>query len=240
MTDRKVGKPFDVAIADPLELSRVGLGLAIEHSLHWRLALEARDAHSLLQYCMVQLPAVVVLNLELPDYDAQELVSLLVQNWPDIKILVLTGPRDPQGLYELLASGVLGICARNISVDAFLRALESVREGSTYLDRHLGTELLQFVTDVVVMPVPGLLTDLERAVELTTRENEVLFFLSKGKSNKEISLLLQITCHTVKVHVCNIIQKLNVSNRRQAVMKAMELGLLSDSADVHSVFMISD
>lgn len=161
-------------------------------------------------------PQIVILDIEKPYKTSVELIRTIKDAYPNMGILILTDDMDPEKLSTSIAAGASGFCDKGISVEMLHNALQVVVAGGVWLDP----------------PARNALKRMRRAghqrpeTRLTAREKEVLTLIARGMSNVEISRQLNITPLTVKSHVQNILHKLDVSDRTQAAVKAVQEGLV--------------
>ena len=159
-------------------------------------------------------PDVILIDMVMPEMDGPEAITLIKQENPKARILVLTSFGENKQVSLAIQSGASGYLLKNSSPDDLLNAIRSVYQGNLVLPQDLAVKLMQ--------PQPSAPT----LDQLTERETDVLRMLALGQSNKEIASNLNISTTTVRSHVSNILMKLGVSNRTQAAMVAQEHHLL--------------
>jgi two-component system, NarL family, response regulator DevR len=162
-------------------------------------------------------PELVVMG-RCPDMSPGELVRRLVRARADVRILVLVAPADRIDPVTLLSAGAAALVPRTVTGDELSEALERLRRG----ERYIAPSVLAAMFPVVAADVQD-----EGVNGLTARERAVLAQLVAGRSNREIADALFIGQETVKTHLRNIYNKLEVAGRQQAVGRAMELGLIA-------------
>ncbi len=156
-------------------------------------------------------PDVALLDLRMPEIGGVEAIEQIRCEFPSARIIVLTTYDGDEDVYRALQAGALGYLLKDTTTEAFLRAIRSVAAGRRYVPPEIAARLVERT-----MAGPG----------LTAREVEVLGALATGKTNKEIAAELFITEGTVKSHVNNILEKLGVRDRTEAVMEALRRGIL--------------
>lgn len=156
---------------------------------------------------------VVLLDINLPDCCGTDLIDIIKKVQPNVKIIMLTG-QNPQGyITKSISKGANGFLLKDCSVKEMTQAILRVHKGHVYFSQSLGTFLQ---TDNIVKKIP---VDVEMpSLRLTSREIEIMDLISKGLHNKEIALTLGIKVRTVDFHVSNILFKLGVSSRLEAVI----------------------
>ena len=158
-------------------------------------------------------PQVVLLDLLMPGgIDGLETTRRLVHRKPDVRVIALTASMDEARMMGVLRAGATGYVRKDADPETLLAAVRAVARGRTYIDPSIGSRLLETVASAEI---------------LTARENEVLRHVALGLSNREIAAALAVGEETVKTHVGNVLSKLHVENRSQAIVQALKLGLVS-------------
>lgn len=188
------------------------MGIAAVLSLEpgFKIVAEAEDGIGAVEQYRLTRPDVVLLNLRMPEMDGISALKRLRSEFPESRILVLTTSELVEDMRRTRDAGAYGYLRKNIPRAELVEAIRDVHAG-----RHHDSP------------------DIDRRIEenakrraLTDREVEVLDCMRRGLSNKNISLALEISEHTVKTHVKSILQKLEAADRTEAVTNAFELGVL--------------
>ncbi|HEY9702029.1 MAG TPA: response regulator transcription factor, partial [Allocoleopsis sp.] len=185
---------------------------------------EANDGESALEIIKSTSIDVVILDIGLPGIiSGIELCQKIKENYPKIPVLVLTSHSDTTLINQLIAVGVQGYCIKGISAEILVLALRSVMAGASWWDQTCTAEI-RAVFDSQ-LPVKS---DFNQSINnpLTSREQEILSLIVQGKNNQEIANILYISAGTVRVHVHAILQKLEVRDRTQAAILAIQKGLI--------------
>ncbi len=213
--------PIRVLIVDDHALFRSGVrGLLQRHS-DFAVVGEAGDGLEGLKRAKLLQPDVVLLDLHIPGISGRELVGLLAEEVPHSKVLILTVSEDAEDLLETLRAGALGYLLKNIDTDFLLHALRTCAQGESVLSPLMADKLVQDLRRPAVKELPP------EEDKLSPREKEIIGLLARGSSNKLIALTLNVAESTVKIHVQNILKKLNLSSRVQAAVYAVEHGWAS-------------
>jgi NarL family two-component system response regulator LiaR len=167
-------------------------------------------------------PDVVVMDLVLEgsEIDGIEATRLITKTSPSTQVLVLSTYHDDRHVFPALKAGAMGYITKTKDSAEILDAVRTVARRRPWLDPHIYEKLRQFIAQMreeVILPEPG--------PDLTPREHEVLSLLARGMSNKEIAEELIISIKTVKTHVSNILQKLQLQDRTQAGFWALQRGM---------------
>ncbi len=187
---------------------------------------EAEDGETAVELTQEHLPDVVVLDVGLPGIGGIEACRQIKQRHPAIPVLILTSHSQKTLIERLMAAGAQGYCLKGIAAESLVLAIRSVAAGASWWDKAATAE----IRAVFAQPEPiknglssGLLENL-----LTKREQEILALVAGGKSNQEIAQILYIAPGTVRVHVHAILQKLEVRDRTQAAVLAIQKGLVAE------------
>jgi NarL family two-component system response regulator LiaR len=167
-------------------------------------------------------PDVVLLDLQMPGIDGIETTKRITALQPGARILMLTSFGSWEKVYAALKSGAAGYILKDAEPEQLVTAIRAVAAGGSYLGAQLATELLQHV-DGEGRPTVSQLPE-----PLSVREQEVLTHIARGQGNREIAETLFVSEKTVKTHVANILQKLNVKSRTQAALLAMRENLIEE------------
>ncbi|HVD03550.1 MAG TPA: response regulator transcription factor [Candidatus Dormibacteraeota bacterium] len=165
------------------------------------------------------LPMVLLMDMRMPGLTGIEATRQLMDDFPDLKILILSAHEDEDYVREALASGASGYLLKTSPGRELVEGVRSVAAGSTVLSPALSRKLAQSRLD------PSRATD-----RLSSREFAVLRLIAQGRANKEIAMELGISLRTVEGHLHNIFEKLRVTSRTEAVVHAVNHGLLSIGA----------
>ncbi len=228
--------PIRVILADDHPVVRRGLVAIVSLEDDIEVVGEAENGEIALNLTRQLKPDVVLMDLQMPVMDGVEATRCIRAEVPDAKVIVLTTFNDDDYIFRGISAGAKGYLLKDDSPDDLIEAVRAAHRGESLLNPEVAARLLErFSRFAAESPAPA-----APAVEaigapalpvakLTPREEEVLALLAKGARNKEIAAALVIAERTVKIHVRNILTKLNVSNRTEAAAVAIKLGLLKDS-----------
>jgi len=216
-----------VMIVEDHELTRMGLSVSLQKKSNLKVIGEAESGDKAIKLIDLVKPDVVLMDINMPVMDGIEATKIIKQKFPEIKVVILTSHTEGDEVYASLAAGADAYCIKDIKLERLIQVIEMVADGAVWLD----PTIAQVVLKALPLNLPDRLKNSPVRVshynlELTERELEVLEKIVEGKSNKEIAQDLFITIHTVKAHVCNIINKLAVDDRTQAAVKALRDGLV--------------
>lgn len=212
-------KTIRVMLVDDHEMVRLGLKSYLNLQADVEVVAEASDGEEGLAKALDLRPDVVVMDLVMPKMTGVEATLALLKEWPDVKIVILTSYLDNEKIYPVLEAGAKGYMLKTSSADEILSAIRKVARGEFAIE----TEVEKKVAHHKRYP------DLHD--DLTVREREILALLAKGYDNQRIADESFISLKTVKTHVSNILSKLAVSDRTQAVVYAFQHGLVAQDED---------
>ncbi|HFI0795786.1 TPA: response regulator [Streptococcus suis] len=208
-----------VMLVDDHEMVRLGLKSYLNLQADVEVVAEASDGEEGLRKALEVKPDVVVMDLVMPKMTGVEATSALLKEWPQAQIVILTSYLDNEKIYPVLEAGAKGYMLKTSSADEILTAIRKVARGEFAIE----TEVEKKVEHHKRHP------DLHD--DLTAREREILTLLAKGYDNQRIADESFISLKTVKTHVSNILSKLAVSDRTQAVVYAFQHGLVAQEEE---------
>ena len=211
------GRTIRVVIADDHPVVREGLAAMLEREPDLEVVGEARDGQEAIEQVAALRPDVVLMDLQMPRVDGVEAIRQIRERHGGVHVLVLTTYGDDESIFRGIEAGARGYLLKDAPRDELFRAVRAVARGESLLQPAVATRLLNRVARRPAQPAPETLTE---------RELEVLRLLARGAANKEIGAALHISESTVKTHVANIFQKLDVGDRTEAVTVALRRGLL--------------
>jgi len=211
-------------IADDHDLTRMGLRGLLADERGLELVGEARDGVEALELCRRLQPDMAILDVRMPRLDGLATTRAIKQEFPRIAVLLVSLHATPEYVLEAIEAGASGYLLKDAPLHELASAIRQVLRGESMLTEALAARMLRRMSArpellAATLPAP-----------LTPRELEVLRLVARGKTNRQIADELMITSGTVKLHVEHIIGKLEVSDRTQAAVRAIQLGLLRSDA----------
>ena len=214
-----------VLIVDDHTLFRSGVKALIARQEDFEVVGEASDGLDGIKRAKELQPDVILLDLHMPGLSGREAVKILARECPESKVVMLTVSEDAEDLIETLRNGASGYLLKNIDTQTLIDSIRRAAEGDSVISPQMTSKLVRNIkTGAVAAPVP---TERDK---LSPREREILAFLARGASNKEIARGLDVAESTVKIHVQHILRKLNLTSRVQAAVYAVESGLADPGA----------
>lgn len=204
------GGAIRILIVEDQFFLRIALRTVLDARSDMTIVAETGSGDEAIDLCRLHRPDVVIMDLRLPDVSGFEAIQQIHREYPGIGILVLSNYEGSEDIRRALAAGGLGYLTKDADAATLIEAIRHVRFGKRYLPPALGALLAATISDST----------------LTGREHDVLRLMAKGCSNREIGDQLGISENTVRIHVSRILDKLGVHDRTQAVLAAIERGLL--------------
>ncbi len=209
-----------VLIVDDQRMFRDGIRSRIENEPGIEVVGEAASAEETMTEIRKQRPDIVTLDIRLRDVSGIEVARQIRQEWPDLKILVLTGYDFDQYVRASARAGIDGYLLKDAPQEDLIQALRQIAQGGAVLPPDIASKVMKTYSEV---PVAG---RERRTEEVTVREIEVLELLFQGLRNTEIGERLSISARTVEAHVRSIFGKLGAQSRTEAVRIAVEMNLI--------------
>ncbi len=213
-------KPARLVIADDHELARAGLRAMLTGQRGLEVVGEAANGREALMLCRRLQPDLALIDVRMPKQDGLATCRAIKQECPATSVILVTIHENPEYLLEALKAGAAGYVLKDISQRELITAIQGVLRGESILNKELVIHLLGRMASE--MPSQEELP----AGSLSPREREVLQLVTQGQTNREIAQNLTVSVSTVKIHVEHILAKMGVSDRTQAAVRAIELGLL--------------
>ena len=199
-----------ILVADDHYIVRMGLISLVSTESDMEVVAEAADGNQALDLFAKHHPDLALLDLKMPGKSGIQTAMAIRNKFPSARILVLSAFDGDEDIYRALHAGAQGYVLKNSTGDKLVPALRAVAAGQNWIPKEIASRL----------------ASRKLMEELTSREVEVLNELAKGLSNKEIADTLNITEYTVKDHLKNILGKLRVADRTEAVTTAIHRGII--------------
>jgi two-component system, NarL family, response regulator LiaR len=208
-------QPIRVMLVDDHMMVRRGLATFLMVFDDLQLAGEAETGEAAIALCAEVLPDVILMDMHLPSMDGASATRILRKQFPQIQVIALTSFKEGDLIKRALEAGAIGYLLKDVSADDLAKAIRAAHSGHATLSPEAAEALVQNSNQP---PVPGL--------DLTERELQVLSLMIEGLNNTQIAGRLSVSPSTIKSHVSNILSKLNVSSRTEAVTLALRNNLV--------------
>ncbi len=207
--------PIRILIVDDHGMVRKGLMAYLKNKTDLEVIGEARDGKEAIALCEQLQPDVVLMDLIMPELGGVAATRAIHKSWPNIQVIALTSFQERDLVQDALQAGALSYLLKNIAGDELADAIRSAYVGRPTLAPEAVQSLIHHDDSEPI------------GRDLTRREREVLALLAKGLNNPEIADRMCVSRATVKVHVSNVLSKLGVSNRTEAISVAIQNKLVS-------------
>ena len=216
-------KPIRVLIADDHALFREGLHAIFKSVPDIEIVGEAGTGGESITLATELKPDVILMDIQMPDINGVEATQRILEGQPDTSIIIVTMLEDDDSLFSAMRAGARGYVLKGADKAEMLKSIRAAAGGEALFGPAIATKLLNFFHDNLSQPKSE--SPSTAFPELTDREREILACIARGDTNTEIAEQLTISLKTVRNHVSNIFNKLQVTNRAQAVIRAREAGL---------------
>ena len=199
-----------ILLVDDHEMVRLGLKSYLDLQADVEVVAESSNGREGVEQALELRPDVIIMDIVMPEMNGIEATMAILETWPEAKILILTSYLDNEKIYPVLDAGAKGYMMKTSSADEILHAVRKVARGEIAIETEVSKKVQYHRNHI------------ELHDDLTARERDILGLLAKGYENQRIADELFISLKTVKTHVSNILSKLEVSDRTQAVVYAFQ------------------
>ncbi len=213
MTD----KPIRVIIADDHAIVREGLGAILSAQPDLALVGVATNGAEAVSLVKSLKPDVILMDLVMPQMDGLAAIQAIKTAYPDARILVLTSFADDERVFPAIKAGAMGYLLKDTPREGLLQAIRQVAQGQVFLHPTIARRMMREINQPSEPPVSG--------TPLTEREMETLRLIARGLSNQDMAAVMGIHENTVAKYVSAVLAKLHLSNRTQAALYAVRIGL---------------
>lgn len=215
-----------ILIADDHSVVRSGLRSILESEDDIEVVGEAADGHQALEFAQELLPDVILMDINMGDWDGVTATRRVHNSVPSCRVIVLTNYDEDNLVFSSIRAGASGYLLKEVSGNQLTNAIRTVADGFSLIYPSVARRVLdEFGRLRSVAP----LDDDQGYSDLTPREREVLKLIASGRANKEIGTELGITERTVKTHISNIFSKLQLTDRTQAALYVHNRGLIENA-----------
>ena len=203
-------QPIRVMLVDDHTMVRRGLAAFLKAFDDLELAGEAESGEAAIRLCAEVLPDIILMDMVMPDMDGATATRVIRQQFPQVQVIALTSFKEGDLVKNALEAGAIGYLLKDVSADELVWAIRAAHAGRATLSPEAAQALVETANQSVA---PGL--------DLTEREREVLTLMIEGLNNTQIAGRLTVSPSTIKSHVSNILAKLGVASRTEAVSLAL-------------------
>ncbi|MFC0559277.1 response regulator [Halalkalibacter alkalisediminis] len=229
--NEQLNNKIKIVIIDDHQLFREGVKRILAMESEFEIVADGQDGSQALELVKLYRPDVILMDINMPNMNGVEATKELVQAFPNIKVLILSIHDDESYVTHVLKTGASGYLLKEMDADALIEAVKVVASGGAYIHPKVTHNLINEYRrlakedDIHEESIGFREVEYRKPLHiLTRRECEVLQLMTDGQSNRAIGESLYISEKTVKNHVSNILQKMNVNDRTQAVVEAIKKG----------------
>lgn len=206
---------YRILIADDHPHARLAITEMLEGDSLFSIVGQATNGKEAIEFCEKLLPDILLIDINMPILNGLEATKIIKEKFPYIKVIILSVSDHIEDLFTAIQYGAQGYLLKNMDPDDWLQYLRSIIEGSNTAAKDLAGKLLYQFRERDLQNAPSISS-------LTPREKEILLLVSKGLTNKQIANQLFISENTVKNHMKNLLEKLNLENRVQLASYALK------------------
>jgi two-component system, NarL family, response regulator LiaR len=208
-----------VLFVDDHEMVRIGVSAYLSAQSDIEVVGEADNGLKAVELAMELRPDIILMDLVMPEMDGIEATKRIIEKWPEAKIIIVTSFLDDEKVYPALEAGATSYMLKTSKASEIARAVRSTFQGQSVLEPEVTGKMMEKLRRPKITQLHD---------QLTNREMEILLLMTQGKTNQEIADELYIALKTAKVHVSNILSKLAVQDRTQAVIYAFKHSLVQE------------
>ena len=210
-------KQITVAITDDHQMVIKGLQTMLDECSHVTVDATYSNGNELLAGLKINVPDVLILDIHMPGMSGEQLTPLIANEYPELKILILTNQEQMDSIKQILNSGASGYLLKNTDYDTLITAIETINDGGQFIDRSLREPLFQSMLAAkqqLALPT------------LSAREQEILSLIAQNLTSHEIAERLFISKRTIDFHRTNLLVKLKAKNAAALVRAAIAMGFI--------------
>lgn len=205
-----------ILLVDDHEMVRIGVSAYLQAQLDMEVIGEAVNGEEAVQLALKLRPDVILMDMVMPVMNGAEATEAIIRDWPEAKIMIVTSFLDDDKVYPALKAGAVSYILKTSKASRIADSIRETMNGTPVLEPEVMTKMMKQMRHSKVLHE-----------DLTEREMEILLLLANGYTNQEIADELFIALKTVKTHVSNLLAKLEVHDRTQAVIYAFQHKLVS-------------
>lgn len=212
-----------VMIADDQELIRQSLQIVLEMKEGIEVTATAKDGREVIQEVRKDKPDVILMDVRMPEMDGVQCTQIIKEQYPDVKIIILTTFDDDEYVYNALKHGASGYLLKGISMDELEKAIKTVHSGGAVINPEVATKVVDFFSEMAQSNYDTSI-HAQNVEEITEAEWEIIKLVGRGLSNKEISAELSLSEGTVRNYLSTILNKLDLRDRTQLAIWEVQSG----------------
>lgn len=209
-----------ILLVDDHEMVRIGVSAYLQAQSDMEVVAEAENGKEAIEQALTHRPDIILMDMVMPIMNGAEATAEIIKQWPEAKIMIVTSFLEDDKVYPALEAGAISYLLKTTNAKQIADAIRTTYAGTPVLEPEVTTKMMERMRSGVEKPLHE---------DLTEREYEILLLISQGMTNQQIAEQLFIALKTVKTHVSNILSKLEVQDRTQAVVYAFSHELVPKS-----------
>lgn len=210
-----------ILIADDQELIRQSLLIILRTKSGFKVTDAVKNGLEVIQSIRKEKPDVILMDIRMPKIDGVACTQIIKENYPDIKIIILTTFDDDEYVFNALKYGASGYLLKGISIDELTGAITKVYQGTAMINKDIASKVVKLFSKMAQANI-AIQIDEKQTAELKNTEWKIISLVGRGLSNKEIAKKLKLSEGTVRNGLSNILSKLNLRDRTQVAIWAVQ------------------
>ena len=217
----KENSKIKVLVAEDQELVRKSLEIILGNQDTIELIGAVSNGQEVIRFIRGSLPDIIIMDIRMPKMDGVTCTRIIKDQYPQVKIIILTTFDDDEYIFKALRDGASGYLLKGISVDELITAIHKVYKGSAMINEDIASKVVNLFADIAKSKLYIEVNELGKK-DINTTEKKISTLVSQGLSNKEIAVELSLSEGTVRNYLSNILEKLNLRDRTQLAIWAIQ------------------
>ncbi len=217
----KENSKIKVLVAEDQELVRKSLEIILGNQDTIELIGAVSNGQEVIRFIRGSLPDIIIMDIRMPKMDGVTCTRIIKDQYPQVKIIILTTFDDDEYIFKALRDGASGYLLKGISVDELITAIHKVYKGSAMINEDIASKVVNLFADIAKSKLYIEVNELGKK-DINTTEKKIITLVSQGLSNKEIAWELSLSEGTVRNYLSNILEKLNLRDRTQLAIWAIQ------------------
>jgi len=217
----KENSKIKVLVAEDQELVRKSLEIILGNQDTIELIGAVSNGQEVIRFIRESLPDIIIMDIRMPKMDGVTCTRIIKDQYPQVKIIILTTFDDDEYIFKALRDGASGYLLKGISVDELVTAIHKVYKGSAMINEDIASKVVNLFADIAKSKLYIEVNELGKK-DINTTEKKIITLVSQGLSNKEIAGELSLSEGTVRNYLSNILEKLNLRDRTQLAIWAIQ------------------
>lgn len=217
----KENSKIKVLVAEDQELVRKSLEIILGNQDTIELIGAVSNGQEVIRFIRESLPDIIIMDIRMPKMDGVTCTRIIKDQYPQVKIIILTTFDDDEYIFKALRDGASGYLLKGISVDELITAIHKVYKGSAMINEDIASKVVNLFADIAKSKLYIEVNELGKK-DINTTEKKIIALVSQGLSNKEIAGELSLSEGTVRNYLSNILEKLNLRDRTQLAIWAIQ------------------